>query len=87
MVTVYRGPSDCPIGFEPLLAIKLLHAHLSTEAKVVKPSLDEARIVVRIRYPHVVLMIEVVQVDNRYFPVTDYMRDEWLSSSGDEAQR
>ena len=78
MATVYLGQSDGPLGFERLVAIKLLHAHLSTEPKVVKLFLDEARIAARIRHPHVVPVIEVGQIDNRYFLVMDYVHGESL---------
>jgi serine/threonine protein kinase len=78
MATVYLGKSDGPSGFERLVAIKILHEHLSTEKRIVEMFLEEARVAARIRHPNVVPVIEVGQDQGRYFLVMEYIHGESL---------
>lgn len=68
-----------PGGFERLVAVKLLHDHLSRREGFVKMFLDEARIAARIRHPNVVPVLEVGDDDGRHFIAMDYVSGETLA--------
>ena len=54
MATVHLGRALGEGGFERLVAVKVMHAHLAEEPEFVAMFLDEARLAARIRHPNVV---------------------------------
>lgn len=79
MGAIYLGRSVGIGGFERLVAIKMIHRHLSREQTFIDMFLDEARIAALIRHPNVVSVFEVGEHEGRYFIAMDYVSGEPLS--------
>ncbi|MDC0745666.1 serine/threonine protein kinase [Polyangium mundeleinium] len=73
MATVYLGRARGMGGFERLVAVKTMHAHLADEPEFVAMFLDEARLAAQIRHPNVVGTIDVQQDDRGVFIVMEYI--------------
>jgi serine/threonine-protein kinase len=73
MATVHLGRALGAGGFERLVAIKVMHAHLAEEPEFVAMFLDEARLAATIRHPNVVGTIDIQQDDEGFFLVMDYV--------------
>ena len=73
MATVYRGRVVGEGGFERLVALKLLHPHISNDPEFVAMFLDEARLAARIRHPNVVATIDIQKTPTSLFIVMDYV--------------
>jgi eukaryotic-like serine/threonine-protein kinase len=67
-------------GFERLVAIKAMHAHLAAEPDFVDMFLDEARLAARIRHPNVVATLDVQQDEEGLFLVMEYVEGPSLQS-------
>lgn len=67
-------------GFEKLVAIKRIHAHLSESEEFIQMFVDEARLVSRIAHPHVVQVLELGHVDNTHFIAMEYVDGETLTA-------
>ena len=53
--TVYRAVVEGDMGFQRDVALKVLHPHLTTgNPEVVKMLADEARLLARMRHPHII---------------------------------
>ncbi len=79
MATVYLGRAAGKGGFEKLVAIKAIHAHLANEPDFLEMFLDEARIAARIHHPHVVEILDLGEADGLSFMVMEYVEGETLS--------
>jgi eukaryotic-like serine/threonine-protein kinase len=79
MGRVCLGRMHGPGGFERLVAIKLLHDHLSRDGAFVQMFLDEARISARIRHPNVVDVIEVGEESGNFYIAMEYISGETLA--------
>jgi serine/threonine protein kinase len=66
-------------GFERLMAIKMIHPHLSKQQSFINMFLDEARIAALIRHPNVVPVYEIGEHFGRHFIAMDYVSGEPLS--------
>ena len=73
MATVYLGRAVGEGGFERLVAIKVMHPHIATDADFRAMFLDEARLAARIRHPNVVAVNDVQKTDDGIFIVMDYV--------------
>ncbi|MDI1481350.1 serine/threonine-protein kinase [Polyangium sp. y55x31] len=73
MATVHLGRALGMGGFERLVAIKTMHAHLADEPEFVAMFLDEARLAAQIRHPNVVGTIDVQQDERGVFIVMEYI--------------
>lgn len=73
MAAVYLGRHRSTGGFERLVAIKVLHAHLAETSGFVAMFLDEARIAARIRHPNVVDVFDVESVDGELIIAMQYV--------------
>lgn len=80
MATVYLGRAKGKAGFEKIVAIKIIHPHLASEAEFVDMFLDEARIAARIHHPHVVEILDLGDSDGVYFMVMEFIEGENLSA-------
>jgi serine/threonine-protein kinase len=67
-------------GFERLVAVKAMHAHLAAEQDFVDMFLDEARLAARIRHPNVVATLDVQQDDEGLFLVMEYVEGPALQA-------
>src|SRR5690606_36129592 len=74
MAAVYIARAQGVAGFERLVAIKVLHAHLAYEEEFISMFLDDARLAARIRHPNVVPPAGInVGGGVGYFLVMDYI--------------
>ncbi|WP_255216190.1 serine/threonine-protein kinase [Pseudenhygromyxa sp. WMMC2535] len=83
MATVYLGRAKGKAGFEKVVAVKVIHPHLASEAEFVGMFLDEARIAARIHHPHVVEILDLGRVDEgdgSYFMVMEFIEGENLAA-------
>jgi serine/threonine-protein kinase len=71
MASVHVGRISGMAGFEKLVAIKVIHPHLSSEESFVRMFLDEARLAARIHHPNVGEVIEVGEDDGLYYMVCE----------------
>ncbi|MBL9022573.1 MAG: serine/threonine protein kinase [Myxococcales bacterium] len=73
MATVHLGRLLGVGGFERLVAIKIMHAHIGGEPEFVTMFLDEARLAARIRHPNVVPTLDVEESPDGLFLVMEYI--------------
>jgi serine/threonine-protein kinase len=79
MATVHLGRMMGMAGFSRTVAIKRLHPHLASDRSFVAMLLDEARLVVRVRHPNVVPVLDVVQDGSELLLVMEYVQGEPLN--------
>ncbi len=73
MATVYLARLVGPAGFDKLVALKCVHAHLAKDRQFIEMFLDEARLVSRIRHPRVCSVFDVGFVDGQYYLAMDFL--------------
>src|SRR5687768_662148 len=78
MGTVYLARAEGPSGFEKLVALKRIHAHLAKDPRFVAMFLDEARIAARIHHPNVCSVIDFGTVDGSYYLTMPFIEGESL---------
>lgn len=87
MATVYLGALKGPFGFEQLVAIKKLHAHLLDDPGIRESLLHEARLASRIRHANVVDVRDIEVADDDVQLVMTYIEGAPLSTLMAEAAR
>src|SRR4051812_49903648 len=80
MARVFLGRALGAGGFERLVAIKAMHAHLAEQQDFVDMFLDEARLAARIRHPNVVGTFDVQEDDEGAFLVMEYVEGPSLGA-------
>lgn len=80
MATVYLGRASGAAGFEKVVAIKIIHAHLADEEDFLEMFFDEARIAAQIRHPHVVEILDLGSEAERHYMVMEWVEGETLSA-------
>lgn len=80
MASVYIGRLVGMAGFERLVAIKVIHPHLSSNPLFVEMFLDEARLAASIHHPNVGEIFEVGEDDGMFFMVGELVQGESLRS-------
>lgn len=78
MAAVFLGRLSGIAGFQKLVAIKVIHPHLSVQRNFVEMFLDEARLSARIHHPNVVEIFEVGESEGLYFMVAELVRGRSL---------
>ncbi len=74
MARVYLGRVAADVvGFERLVALKVMHGHLAESADAVGMFMDEARLAARIRHPNVVGTLDIVQDAAAPFIVMEFV--------------
>src|SRR5688500_8116528 len=68
-VALYRGTD----GFERVVALKRMHAHLSAQAEFVKMFFDEAQLLARVKHPAVCSLLDLGKTRDSYFLVMEYV--------------
>ncbi|MCA9598410.1 MAG: serine/threonine protein kinase [Myxococcales bacterium] len=86
MATVYLARTRLADGLYKLVALKLLHPHLRSEAGA-EALLEEARLAARIRHANVVPVLEVGEAAAGVFMVMDYVEGLTLAELNKEAAR
>ncbi|MCU0663108.1 MAG: protein kinase [Myxococcota bacterium] len=80
MASVYVGRLVGMAGFERLVAIKVIHRHLSSNPFFVEMFLDEARLAASIHHPNVGEIFEVGEDEGLFFMVGELVQGESLRS-------
>ncbi|MBN2529672.1 MAG: serine/threonine protein kinase [Deltaproteobacteria bacterium] len=80
MASVYACRLTGLAGFQRLLAIKIVHPHLSTQKEFVEMFLDEARLSAGIHHPNVGEVFEVGEDDGTYYMVCELILGRDLRS-------
>ncbi|TNE85406.1 MAG: serine/threonine protein kinase [Deltaproteobacteria bacterium] len=70
---VFLAEQDSGAGFRKRVAIKLLHARLEGMADAGKRFRDEARILGRLSHRHIVTVLDLVQLDERWALIMDFV--------------
>ncbi len=78
MASVHVGRLSSLAGFEKLVAIKVIHPHLSGSPEFVDMFLDEARLAAGIHHPNVGEMYEVGEEDGLFFMVGEFVNGQSL---------
>jgi serine/threonine-protein kinase len=73
MADVYLAQARGDGGFEKLVAIKVMHAHLARTQRAVDHFLDEARLAARIHHPNVVAIQDLGKIGDDYVIVMEYV--------------
>src|SRR5262245_21397103 len=79
MATVYLARVAGAAGFEKLVALKRIHAHLAKQQKFTEMFLDEARIAARIGHPNVCDVFDFGEADGTYYLAMEYLLGETVS--------
>ena len=79
MAALYAGRRSGAAGFNRLVAIKVIHPHLSRDKNFVQMFVDEALISARIDHPNVVHVEELGETDGMYFLAMEYVHGASLS--------
>jgi serine/threonine protein kinase len=80
MANLYLGRLLGADGFERLVAIKIIHDHLSQIPEFTKMFVDEARLISRIFHPNVVQVIDLGKVARSYFIAMEYVDGESVAA-------
>ncbi|MBN2344735.1 MAG: serine/threonine protein kinase [Deltaproteobacteria bacterium] len=78
MASVYAGRLVGMAGFERLVAVKVIHPHLSKEPSFIQMFLDEARLAAGISHPNVAEIYEVGEERGVYYMVGELVRGKDL---------
>jgi serine/threonine-protein kinase len=88
MAAVYLGRTVGVGGFERLVALKLMHAHMAAERDYIAMFLDEARLAACIRHPNVVATLDIEQrSDGTPLIVMEYIEGPTLAQMAKRARR
>jgi serine/threonine-protein kinase len=71
--------AEGPAGFDKLVALKVIHAHLARDERFVEMFLDEARIAARIQHANVCSVFDFGEVDGTYFMAMEHLAGETLA--------
>ncbi|MDJ0761542.1 MAG: serine/threonine-protein kinase [Myxococcota bacterium] len=78
MASVYVGRLSSMAGFERLVAIKVIHEHLSTDPAFIEMFLNEARIAAGISHPNVGEVFEVGKDGGLFYMVGELVKGQSL---------
>jgi len=79
MASVYLGQFTGTDGFRKLVALKIIHEHLSEHRNFIEMFIDEAQLVSRISHPNVVQVYELGSVNGLHYMAMEYVHGESLS--------
>jgi serine/threonine protein kinase len=80
MADLYLARLEGEEGFKRIVAIKVIHSHLSQQEQFVKMFIDEARLASRISHPNVALTLDLGRVESKHFIAMEYVDGESLSA-------
>lgn len=80
MAGVHAGRLVGQGGFEKLVAIKVIHPHLSSERSFVEMFLDEARLAARLQHPNIGEVYEIGEEDGLLYMVVELIMGQDLSA-------
>ena len=73
MAEVYVGHMQLPGGVQRRVALKRVHAHLSSDSEFVEMFLDEARVTGQLSHPCIVPLIDVLEHDGELVMVLEHV--------------
>jgi hypothetical protein len=76
--SVYLARLDGPHDFERVLAVKIIHEHLTEEPEFVSMFLDEAKLAVRLTHPNIVHVYELGQDGTTLYLAMEYLQGKTL---------
>ena len=76
---MYLARLDGPHEFERVLAVKIIHEHLSEEAEFVSMFLDEANLAVRLQHPNIIHVYELGREGETLYLAMEYLHGQTLS--------
>lgn len=77
--SVYLARLAGPHNFERLVALKIIHEHLSDEQEFVNMFLDEANLAARLNHPNIVHLYELAKEQGELFLAMEYLHGQPLS--------
>ncbi len=80
MAEVFRAKRTGVEGFEKVLAIKRILAHLSDNKEFVDMFIDEAKMVAGLTHPNIVQMLDLGMLESSYFIAMEYVHGRDLRS-------
>jgi eukaryotic-like serine/threonine-protein kinase len=80
MADLYLARARGEEQFERLVAVKIIHSHLSRQPEFVKMFIDEARLAARISHPNVVLILDLGKVTDCHFMAMEYIDGESVAA-------
>jgi eukaryotic-like serine/threonine-protein kinase len=80
MADLYLARSRGEEQFERLVAVKIIHSHLSRQPEFVKMFIDEARLAARISHPNVVMILDLGKVSDCHFMAMEYIDGESVAA-------
>src|SRR3954468_18710839 len=85
MAEIWLARVSGAAGFEKLVVIKRLLDNLAVDPEYVQMFLDEARINARLSHSNVVQVLELGQVDQKYFITMEYVSGLSVAAIGKKA--
>ncbi len=73
MAQLYRAKITGVEGFEKLIAIKMIHPHLSGEKELVSAFIDEAKLAALLNHQNIVQIYDFGFMENSYFIAMEYL--------------
>ncbi|MEL6186345.1 MAG: serine/threonine-protein kinase, partial [Myxococcota bacterium] len=74
MAEVFLARSVGAMGFQRLVAVKLIHANFTRDQEFVKMFIDEARIAMHLSHRNIVQVFDLDKVNGTYFLAMEYVR-------------
>lgn len=73
MADVYLARARGEAGFEKMVALKVMHAHLARNERAVEHFLDEAKLAANVHHPNVVAIQDLGKIGDDYAIVMEYV--------------
>ncbi len=79
MAEVYRARVTGAEGFEKIVVIKRIHAHLAAEKDLISSFIDEAKLAALLQHQNIVMIHDFGNVDGSYYIAMEYLHGRDLS--------
>lgn len=73
MAQLYRAKITGVEGFEKLIAIKMIHPHLSSDKELISAFIDEAKLAALLNHQNIVQIYDFGLMENSYFIAMEYL--------------
>jgi eukaryotic-like serine/threonine-protein kinase len=74
MAEIFLARQQGPEGFQKTIALKRILPHLCQDESFIQMFLQEARVAARVSHPNVVQILDLGQIDGRYFIAMEYVK-------------
>jgi serine/threonine-protein kinase len=79
MATIYRARFKGEYGFEKIVALKVMHRHLTEQSQYVDMFVDEGRIGALLNHPSIISTIDFGEIDGYYFLALEFFEGASLA--------